>query len=214
LSHGDFFNNTQIMQWCARISAGSKIYLFTRTHATCILRRQMHTCRMRAVAILSVGAPVSDFTHEAVAPCHLSACSSWVPAPLPCRYKDYARTLLGRVNSINGRTYSADPTIFAWDLLNEARCQGCPPYAIAVRACLSERCCLVRQPPMLLHTMGILAHPSLSCLLRNRMTGAQFLAGDYIECVCSRFCATAMPASKLLYIPLSRGASAAGLCPA
>ena len=51
----------------------------------------------------------------------------------PCRYKDYVKTMTSRVNTINGRTYCQDPTIFAWDLLNEARCQGCPPHTISVR---------------------------------------------------------------------------------
>ena len=49
------------------------------------------------------------------------------------RYRSYAETLTGRVNTVNGRTYARDPTIFAWDLLNEARCQGCAPYTISVR---------------------------------------------------------------------------------
>lgn len=29
--------------------------------------------------------------------------------------------LCGRVNTYNGRTYRDDPTIFAWDVLNEPR---------------------------------------------------------------------------------------------
>ena len=40
-------------------------------------------------------------------------------------YKNHITFLANRVNSINGRKYSTDPTIFAWDLANEARCQGC-----------------------------------------------------------------------------------------
>ncbi|KAK9917687.1 hypothetical protein WJX75_007185 [Coccomyxa subellipsoidea] len=46
-------------------------------------------------------------------------------------YKDYVKTVINRVNTINGRTYGNDPTIFAWDLLNEARCQKCPNNTIA-----------------------------------------------------------------------------------
>lgn len=55
-------------------------------------------------------------------------------------YKDNAKALTGRVNTINGRTYSQDPTIFAWDLINEPRCNAdCPAGTIAVR--LSEAQC-------------------------------------------------------------------------
>ena len=32
-----------------------------------------------------------------------------------------------RVNTINGRTYSEDPTIMAWNLINEPRCYRCAP---------------------------------------------------------------------------------------
>ncbi|CAL8463534.1 g3068 [Coccomyxa elongata] len=46
-------------------------------------------------------------------------------------YKDYVKTIITRVNTINGRTYGSDPTIFAWDLLNEARCQNCANNTIA-----------------------------------------------------------------------------------
>ena len=29
------------------------------------------------------------------------------------------------VRAVNGRTYKSDPTIMAWDLMNEPRCTGC-----------------------------------------------------------------------------------------
>jgi hypothetical protein len=38
-------------------------------------------------------------------------------------YKQYVRFILERRNSRNGRLYSEDPTIFAWDLINEPRCE-------------------------------------------------------------------------------------------
>lgn len=38
-------------------------------------------------------------------------------------YKNNARFLLSRVNSINGRVYKEDPTILAWNLINEPRCE-------------------------------------------------------------------------------------------
>jgi len=40
-------------------------------------------------------------------------------------YKDNIRAIVNRVNSINGIKYGNDPTIMAWNLANEARCQGC-----------------------------------------------------------------------------------------
>lgn len=39
-------------------------------------------------------------------------------------YKQHVATVLGRVNSINGRRYSHDPTILAWSLINEPRCES------------------------------------------------------------------------------------------
>lgn len=40
-------------------------------------------------------------------------------------YKDHVKILLERKNSINGREYREDSTIFAWDLINEPRCYRC-----------------------------------------------------------------------------------------
>ncbi|GAB4816952.1 hypothetical protein N2152v2_003998 [Parachlorella kessleri] len=40
-------------------------------------------------------------------------------------YKDHVKALLTRVNTINGRVYKDDPTIFALDLINEPRCYRC-----------------------------------------------------------------------------------------
>ncbi|KIZ05301.1 Mannan endo-1,4-beta-mannosidase 2 [Monoraphidium neglectum] len=38
-------------------------------------------------------------------------------------YKNHARFLATRNNSINGRMYREDPTIIAWNLINEPRCE-------------------------------------------------------------------------------------------
>ncbi|KAL4519468.1 hypothetical protein Ndes2526A_g01925 [Nannochloris sp. 'desiccata'] len=40
-------------------------------------------------------------------------------------YKDHVKVLLERRNTINGREYKNDPTIFALDLINEPRCFQC-----------------------------------------------------------------------------------------
>jgi mannan endo-1,4-beta-mannosidase len=39
-------------------------------------------------------------------------------------YKNWAQHLISRTNSINGRKYKDDPTVFAWELANEPRCKG------------------------------------------------------------------------------------------
>lgn len=41
-------------------------------------------------------------------------------------YKNHVKTVLTRVNSISGVAYKDDPTIFAWELMNEPRCQSDP----------------------------------------------------------------------------------------
>lgn len=38
-------------------------------------------------------------------------------------YKDHVEKILTRKNHIHGRLYKDDPTIFAWDLINEPRCR-------------------------------------------------------------------------------------------
>ncbi|KAK9811999.1 hypothetical protein WJX73_007485 [Symbiochloris irregularis] len=40
-------------------------------------------------------------------------------------YKDHLTVYTSRINSINGKRYSEDPAVYAWDLINEPRCTGC-----------------------------------------------------------------------------------------
>ncbi|KAG9456894.1 hypothetical protein H6P81_001402 [Aristolochia fimbriata] len=39
-------------------------------------------------------------------------------------FKDHIKAILTRLNSITGVVYKDDPTIFAWELMNEPRCQS------------------------------------------------------------------------------------------
>ncbi|KAK6943351.1 Glycoside hydrolase, family 5 [Dillenia turbinata] len=41
-------------------------------------------------------------------------------------YKAHIKTVLNRVNTITNATYKEDPTIFAWELMNEPRCTSDP----------------------------------------------------------------------------------------
>ena len=44
-------------------------------------------------------------------------------------YKDWAATLIARVNTITGVAYRDEPAIFAWELANEPRCYGSGDYS-------------------------------------------------------------------------------------
>ena len=39
-------------------------------------------------------------------------------------YRNWVKHVVTRVNTINGRKYREDPTVFAWELANEPRCKG------------------------------------------------------------------------------------------
>ena len=42
-------------------------------------------------------------------------------------YQRHLAAMTGRVNTVTGVAYRDDPTIFAWDLMNEPRCNCFPP---------------------------------------------------------------------------------------
>ncbi|XP_019703769.3 mannan endo-1,4-beta-mannosidase 1 [Elaeis guineensis] len=39
-------------------------------------------------------------------------------------YKNHVKTVLTRINTVTGLAYKDDPTIFAWELINEPRCES------------------------------------------------------------------------------------------
>ncbi|HEV8675082.1 MAG TPA: cellulase family glycosylhydrolase [Methylomirabilota bacterium] len=71
---------------------------------------------------------------------YLKWCPCGVSSPQPVHfythpdcialYKGYITQVVTRTNSLNGRRYADDPTIFAWELMNEPRCQGCDPAVV------------------------------------------------------------------------------------
>eukprot|EP01026_Neomeris_dumetosa_P044043 TRINITY_DN36_c0_g1_i2.p1 TRINITY_DN36_c0_g1~~TRINITY_DN36_c0_g1_i2.p1 ORF type:complete len:731 (+),score=97.47 TRINITY_DN36_c0_g1_i2:99-2291(+) len=46
----------------------------------------------------------------------------WSDAQTKQMYKNHITYMVNRKNSFNGRTYKEDPTIFAWNIINEGRC--------------------------------------------------------------------------------------------
>ncbi len=50
--------------------------------------------------------------------------SFYTNASTQAAYKNWASTLINRVNTVTGVTYKNDPTIMAWELANEPRCGG------------------------------------------------------------------------------------------
>ena len=54
-------------------------------------------------------------------------------------YQNHLNYTLNRVNTITGVQYKNDPTILAWDLLNEPRC-NCHPTTLANPSSLPASC--------------------------------------------------------------------------
>ncbi|XP_008800703.1 mannan endo-1,4-beta-mannosidase 1-like isoform X2 [Phoenix dactylifera] len=58
-------------------------------------------------------------------------------------YKNHVKTVLTRVNTITGVAYKNDPTIFAWELMNEPRCQS-DPSGRTIQAWIMEMAAFVK----------------------------------------------------------------------
>ena len=94
---------------------------------------QARQAGVRVILVLSdyfasgAGGPDQYLSFVDPPPCGAPPCSRdlfWSNAQAKAYYKAYAEKVLTRVNSINGRAYSADPTVFGIDLMNEPRCQS------------------------------------------------------------------------------------------
>jgi mannan endo-1,4-beta-mannosidase len=68
-------------------------------------------------------------------------------------YQDYAEHLVTRVNTVNGAPYAQDPTVFAWELMNEPRSwcvddptpedRFCDPSGATMRTWLSDQAAFI-----------------------------------------------------------------------
>nr|AAL01213.1 mannanase ManA [Orpinomyces sp. PC-2] len=52
-------------------------------------------------------------------------------------YKQYIKAMINRVNTYTGQLYKDDPTIFSWQLANEARCNN-GPHGLPVKNCNTD----------------------------------------------------------------------------
>ncbi len=57
-------------------------------------------------------------------PTPLALTSFWECGDCEVRYREHVERVVGRVNSVTGVAYADDPTIFAWELINEADAAG------------------------------------------------------------------------------------------
>ncbi|MCA9606814.1 MAG: hypothetical protein KC619_14510 [Myxococcales bacterium] len=54
----------------------------------------------------------------------LGLAAFWDCAPCEASYREHVRRVVGRTNGVTGVPYADDPTIFAWELMNEAEAAG------------------------------------------------------------------------------------------
>lgn len=60
-------------------------------------------------------------------------------------FANHVRTVVGRTNSITGKPYSEDPTIFSWQICNEPRCfNEAPEYKKAMKDWIHETAALIK----------------------------------------------------------------------
>ncbi len=65
-----------------------------------------------AAAVVQAVAPTGDLSKDAF----------WSDPRALDAQRTYVTTLVKRINTVDGRAYADDPTVFAWELANEARC--------------------------------------------------------------------------------------------
>ncbi|MEW5311635.1 MAG: hypothetical protein WDW38_003333 [Sanguina aurantia] len=92
-------------------------------------------------------------------------------------YRDHLTAMVSRVNTHNGLTYSQDPHIMLWDVMNEPNCPGCTKTSdqATFSSWLGEMAShLKAAAPNQLVTLGMEGHFST--------TGAQWNPGAWSEC--------------------------------
>ena len=125
LTHGDFYTNNQTHKWCVLRCiqvqqpasnlqkpdtpcrhVKQKPWGGSASHDSpvpCLQGTPLHNCPTRAALLLEARSP------------SLAGLGMSIPSMRCCgvdRYKDYVKHLVTRVNTINGRRYNEDSTIF------------------------------------------------------------------------------------------------------
>ncbi|XP_042013771.1 mannan endo-1,4-beta-mannosidase 6 isoform X1 [Salvia splendens] len=99
-------------------------------------------------------------------------------------YKSHVKTVLNRVNTITNITYKDDPTIFAWELINEPRCES-DPSGDKLQAWIEEMSVYVKSidPKHLLQigSEGFYGESTPNKVQFNPNTYAQQVGTDFIR---------------------------------
>lgn len=99
-------------------------------------------------------------------------------------YQGYIRTILTRVNTINNRRYSEDPTVFSWELANEpSSTLDTTGQAVCCAAplLLCSLVCAMMAAPCLLCTFGALQ--ASSYIMSYEQGAAIFLGQAAYVCI-------------------------------
>lgn len=100
-------------------------------------------------------------------------------------YKNHIKTVLNRHNTINGVMYKNDPTIMAWELMNEPRCTS-DPSGKTIQAWISEMAAHVKSiDPNHMLEAGLegfygSSHPEKMSLNPGFNIGTDFIANNQI----------------------------------